>query len=243
MLPKCSHIWSEFSETKIPYISGLSCKRDPGKNIWSLTVKLAWVLEAGIFTQWRKRRFWFNVKMVPLAEGHSGAIAQLQAGENCAWQMHGFAALWGYLSAWNLQKGDQVVNVFFYKWTQWSFFYWNSELGFRYLKLKIEKEQMKINPYEKVSRDYDTRNLASSRNMSGYVKTELGEGRESRDRRLWRSTWELFLRKWRGEGNPHISGPEFWQPKPSALPGVFLAFSWAVLMASFLLTSGCPAWV
>lgn len=47
---------------------------------------------------------------------------------------------------------------------------------------------MKINPYEKVSRDYDTRNLASSRNMSGYVKTELGKGRESRDRRLWRST-------------------------------------------------------
>lgn len=144
VLPKCSHIWSEFSETKIPYISGLSCKRDPGKNIWSLTVKLAWVLEAGIFTQWRKRRFWFNVKMVPLAEGHSGAIAQLQAGENCAWQMHGFAALWGYLSAWNLQKGDQVVNVFFYKWTQWSFFTGIQNWGSVILNLRQKKSKWKL---------------------------------------------------------------------------------------------------
>lgn len=82
--------------------------------------------------------------MVPLAEGRSGAIAQLQAGKNCAWQMHGFAALWGYLSAWNLQEGDQVVNVFFYKWTQWSFFTGIQNWGSVILNLRQKKSKWKL---------------------------------------------------------------------------------------------------
>lgn len=108
---------NSLSETKIPFVSGLSCKRNPGKNVLQWAVRSVCVAEVSILAQWGKSfaslYFW--------AQGHSGAVAPFRVEEGCVLGDGVLQPLGLILLPWAPEKRSNEC-VPFSKWTRWRLF-------------------------------------------------------------------------------------------------------------------------